>query len=137
MTYRLLDHTADLRIEVDGGGIRGLFINSAMALMDLLVGVDSDRVDYYCDVKASGDTYEELLVDWMREILFIFDTERKVISTFDIVEFSGNYLLARCGGYSFDPKKDEVRVEIKAVTYHGLEIKERGEKMFASIIFDV
>ena len=135
--YRILDHTADLRIEVKGRGVEGLFVSSAEALTDLLVDIDSIEKKYNIEVSAEGENRGELLVDFLRELLFLFSVKGKIFSKFDIMKFSDKKIAARCFGENFDPKRHELKIEIKAITYHGLEITEDGEDYHVSIIFDV
>ncbi len=137
ISYRILDHTADLRIEVTGKGIEGLFVSSAEALTDLLVDINSVDTKYNIEVSANGDNRGELLVDFLRELLFLFSVKGKIFSKFDIMELSDKKTTARCFGEDFDPKRHELKIEIKAITYHGLEITEDGKDFRVSIIFDV
>ena len=135
--YRILDHTADLRIEVKGRGVEGLFVSSAEALTDLLVDIDSIEKKYDVEVSAEGEDRGELLVDFLRELLYLFSVVGKIFSKFDIMNLSEKKITARCFGEDFDPKRHELKIEIKAITYHGLEITEDGEDYHVSIIFDV
>lgn len=135
--YKILDHTADLRIEVKGKGIEGLFVSSAEALTDLLVDIDSVDRKYNIEVSANGDNRGELLVDFLRELLFLFSVKGKIFSKFDIMKLSDKKITVRCFGEDFDPKRHELKIEIKAITYHGLEITESNGFFWVSIIFDV
>lgn len=153
--YRLLDHTSDLRIEVFGRGKEGLFASAGEALTDLLVGIEKVGGESGCknevsryEVVAAGDTLEELLVDWLRELLYIFYSKGKLFSVFEIAELTEKGVRAFCSGEEFDIKRHGIKTEIKAVTYHGLEIKiegadagvsgKNGERNYtAAIIFDV
>jgi SHS2 domain-containing protein len=135
--YKILDHTADLRIEVKGKGIEGLFVSSAEALTDLLVDIDSVDRKYNIEISANGDNRGELLVDFLRELLFLFSVKGKIFSKFDIIKLSDKKITARCFGEDFDPKRHELKIEIKAITYHGLEITESNGVFWVSIIFDV
>jgi SHS2 domain-containing protein len=135
--YRFLDHTADLRIEVEGGTLEELFREAAAALFDVIVGLDSVEVREFREVRASGEDTKELLVDWLRELLYRFDGEGMVFSRFEITDFSGTGMRARCGGEPFDRRRHRIRHEIKAVTYHGLEIVERKGTLSVSVVFDI
>lgn len=135
--YRILDHTADLRIEVTGKGIEGLFVSSAEALTDLLVDIDSIDTKYNIEVSADGDDRGELLVDFIRELLFLFSVKGKIFSKFDIMKLSDKKITAHCFGEDFDPNRHELKIEIKAITYHGLEITKSENDFRVSIIFDV
>lgn len=141
--YRQLDHTADLMIEVVGKGREGLFVSAGEALTDILVGIErvgGKANDGFgaMEVTAEGETLEELLVDWLRELLYIFNVKGWIFSAFEIVELTQKHLRAVCSGEPFDIEKHGIKTEIKAATYHGLEIKiddESGD-CTAVILFD-
>ncbi len=142
--YRQLDHTADLMIEVVGKGREGLFVSAGKALTDILVGIErvgGEANDGFgtMEVTAEGETLEELLVDWLRELLYLFDVKGWIFSAFEIVELTNNSLKAMCSGETFDIEKHGIKTEIKAATYHGLEIKINDESgdCTAVIVFDV
>jgi SHS2 domain-containing protein len=136
-TYRFLDHTADLRIEVVADTMEGLFYEAATALFDITAGIRSIDVREFREVRASGDDVRELFVDWLRELLYRFSGEGMLFSQFEIVTFSETEICARCGGEPFDGRRHEVRYEIKAITYHGLEIVRREGQLSASVVFDI
>jgi SHS2 domain-containing protein len=135
--YRFLDHTADLRIEVTADSMEGLFVEAAAALFDITVGLGTIDVREFRQVRASGDDVRELLVDWLRELLYRLSGEGMLFSRFEITDFSETGITARCGGEPFVKGRHEARREIKAVTYHGLEIVRRDEKFSVSVIFDI
>jgi SHS2 domain-containing protein len=140
--YRLLDHTADLRIEVFGKGKEGLFVSAGEALADLLVGVDrlGEGEAIRREVSATGETIEELLVDWLRELLYVFSVKGVVLFRFEIVEMTEKGIKAACIGEKFDIERHGIKTDIKAVTYHGLEIEidgGEGDSYRAAIVFDV
>ena len=135
--YRFLNHTADLRIEVSADDLTDLFREAAESLFDVLVGIGSIHVRESVEVTASGEGIEELIVDWLRELLYRFSGEGMVFSRFDIIESSRTTIRARCGGERFSPDIHEVRFDIKAVTYHGLSIRESDGRVVASLVFDV
>lgn len=135
--YRFLDHTADLRIEVTADTLEGLFVEAAAALFDITVGIGSIDVREFRRVRASGDDTKELFVDWLRELLYRFTGEGMLLARFEIESISETEIAARCGGEPFAIGRHKVACEIKAVTYHGLEIVRRGEKYHASVVFDI
>ena len=136
--YKLIDHTADLGIEVTGRTKRDLFAKAAMSLMDILV-----------ERKASGDGGKEkaltvegsdpadLLINFLREILYLFNGEALIIGNFDITKCDNKQLAARLFLEPYDKKKHVMKTEIKAVTYHGLSVERIKKGWKARIIFDV
>jgi SHS2 domain-containing protein len=135
--YRFLDHTADLMIEVEADDLVGLFREAAESLFDVIVGIGSIHVREFVEVSASGEGTEELLVDWLRELLYRFSGEGMVLAQFEVIEFSETSIRARCGGERFSPDAHEVRFDIKAVTYHRLSIRRENGIVRASLVFDV
>ncbi len=135
--YRFLDHTADLRIEIQADTPAGLFVEAAVALFDVIAGVDSIEVEEFREVAASGENPRELLVDWLRELLYCFAGERMVFSRFEITAFAETEIRARCGGEPFVPGRHQVKHDIKAVTYHGLEIEEHDGTFRVSVVLDI
>jgi SHS2 domain-containing protein len=135
--YRFLDHTADLRIEIRADTLAGLFVEAGIALFDVIAGVDSIGVKEFREVRASGENPQELLVDWLRELLYCFAGERMVFSRFEIMAFSETGIRARCGGEPFTPGFHQVKHDIKAVTYHGLEIDEHDGTFRVSVVLDI
>lgn len=135
--YRFLDHTADLRIEVEADTLAGLFVEGAAALFDITAGIESVRIMEFREVRASGDDAGELFVDWLRELLYRFTGEGMLFSRFEIMMFSETEIRARCGGEPFVGQHHEVKCEIKAVTYHGLEISRSQGKFRVSVVFDI
>ncbi len=135
--YRFADHTADLRIELEADTLVGLFIEGAVALFDITAGIESIEIMEFREVRASGDDARELFVDWLRELLYCFTGEGMLFSRFEILMFSETEIRARCGGEPFIGARHEVKWEIKAVTYHGLEISRSRGKFRTSVVFDI
>jgi SHS2 domain-containing protein len=135
--YRFLDHTADLRIEIEADNPAGLFVEGAAALFDMTVGLESIEVREFREVRASGEDTGELFVDWLRELLYLFAGEGMLFCRFEVEALSATGIRARCGGEPYDGRCHGVKCEIKAVTYHGLEVRRDGDKLRASVVFDI
>ena len=86
--WRLLDHTADIRLEVWGTSLEKLFINAAKSLSTLLTSPTEPNSEEQIQVALEGGELDELLVNWLREILFFTQTRRIVVTEADIVELS-------------------------------------------------
>jgi len=134
--WRLLDHTADLRIEVYGASVEELLLNAGVALARILDPEPEIPPDRELDVVVEGETSEELLVDWLREILFQSETENFVLVSAEIIELAGSKLKARLLGVTRPPDTKPAE-EIKGVTYHGLAIEEADSGYVARLVFDI
>jgi len=134
MRYRLLEHTADAMVEVHGTTLGERYANAAYALFDQITDVTKVEPKGEVKIVLSAETREQLLVDFLQELLFIHDTEDLVFGRFS-VETNGRTLEAHISGEEFDEKKHTKRSVVKGVTYHKLEFDD--EKGTLTVLFDV
>ena len=133
----MFDHTADLGVEVFGKDEKELFSNAAFAIFDLIVdlrNVTSREVHRFV---IDGADREDLLVNYLREILYMWGGQGLLLKDFSISEISSQHLVGEARGEPFDPDKHSIKMEIKAVTYHQVEVKETKERWKARVILDV
>jgi SHS2 domain-containing protein len=136
LPFEVIDHTADIGIIARGKDVAALFSNAAEGMLSLLIDVDTLRQDTDKEIKLEAGDAETLLVQWLNELLYIIYTERLVLCKFDIV-IDGNRLTAKCAGHELDLKDNRIRREIKAATYHDLQIVQRDGGYRVKIIFDI
>ncbi len=134
--WRLLDHTADIRLEVWGTSLEKLFIYAAKSLSTLLTSPTEPNSEEQIQVALEGGELDELLVNWLREILYFTQTRRIVVTDADIVELSETSLKARL---KVRKKRigAETSIEVKGVTYHGISIRVNDQGYTAQIIIDI
>ncbi|MFH1829602.1 MAG: archease [Pseudomonadota bacterium] len=137
--YEIIDHTADIGIRVKGSSLEELFVHAAEAFFDLIV--ESKRsfipsIDVPISIKAPS--VDQLMVRWLSELLFVFETRRLVLSKFYIDEIDETHLDGLAKGLKFDSTRHDQKLDIKAVTYHKLLVeKTKDGKWKAEIIFDI
>lgn len=136
--YKLIDHTADLGIEVTGRTKRDLFTKAALSLMDLLV----ERKGTPTGVKkkalsVEGSDPADLLINFLREILYLFNAEALIVEECSIQECTNQRLVAKLRVEPYNKEKYSMKMEIKAVTYHGLRMERTKSGWVARVIFDV
>jgi len=136
-SWRLLDHTADIRLEVLGRTREALFVNAALGLTSLLEAPSSAAPETEFEIVVDGVDYEELLVDWLSEILFLNQTKGLVPVEVHINHLSERRIEARIEGRFAGPEEQGQELEIKGVTYHGLSIVKTDEGYSARIVFDI
>ena len=135
--YELLDHTADIGIVAFGGDLPEAFGSAAYAMFDILVDIgEIKEIDKY-DLHVFANSIEELLVTWLDELLYRYETERFVCKRFVINDMDDRSLYAIVFGEKIDPDRHEVKTEIKNVTYHQLRVEETDEGWEVQVIFDV
>jgi len=134
--YDVIKHTADIGIKVYAKSLNELFINAAIGMFDTIIGVGNIASEKQKHIEISSEDKNELLVEWLRELLFRFNTEKMLFSRFDIEKLNPTSLSAKIYGEVFSAEKHNINTEIKAVTYHGLDIKEKDGFLSVQIIFD-
>jgi SHS2 domain-containing protein len=135
--YTLLDHTADLGIKVRGTDLKDLFESAGRALMHLMVGADIPSKTTSMEISVSGEDLADLMVRWLGEVLYLFAGEKLVVTSIRMGSVSSSYLEATLETAPFEPEFHEVLSEIKAVTYHQIQVTQKTNGWEARIIFDV
>ncbi len=134
--YALLDHTADLGIKVRGVDLKDLFETAAKALMHLMTRGESPGITTEMNITVSGQDLPDLLVRWLGEILYLLEGEDLVVTSVHIDSIFPSRLDATLQVIPFDPAFHRIRHEIKAVTYHQIQVMNKGSIWEAQVIFD-
>ena len=131
--FEELSHTADLSIRVRGVSLADLFVVAARGMFSLMVDPKTIAPRVARPVSVEALDWEMLLVEWLNELLFLYEQEGMLFSRFTVKSLQRTSLSAVVWGVSAEP----TRSEIKAATYHGLRIvRERGWWR-ADVVFDV
>jgi len=135
--YKLIDHTADIGIEVYGNTLQDLFAHAGFALFDIItdmayVGTKEER-----SISITGIDREQLLVNWLSELLYLHDIETLLFRQFNVLNINEDCLNAVVSGEKFVEGKHSIKTEVKAVTHHDLSIKQEKGRWKARIIFDL
>lgn len=140
--HELFDHTADIGIRAEGADPSELFAEAGRGLMAVIVEEPgAARVERRIEIELSGEAPEDLLYDWLSELLYTFEVEGVVVCGFDVrVEAKAGAwsLKAACEAAGFDPGRHGSGHEVKAVTYHGLKVERiEGDRWRAEVIVDI
>jgi len=136
-TYKVLDHTADIRIEVWGKTKKELFANAVQALFDLMFDIQYINTVEEKNVKINGADIEDLLVNFLREVLYLFNGKRWLVKKCKLLEMKSGQIVAQLQGEPYNSDKHQLKTEVKAVTYHRLSVKKMAQGWKAKVIFDV
>ncbi len=134
--YRDLEHTGDIGIEVNAPTRAGLFRRAALVLASLLVEPSSVASKQTRTFEVVADDDIGLMHDLLTELLQTFAADGFIWREADLDE-RGRGLHVVIRGEAFDPSRHVSRGEIKAVTYHQMNLKKAGNQWSARIIFDV
>ena len=136
-TYELIDHTADVGVKAYGKTISEAFENAAKGMFDIIT--DSSEIEnigqYNLELEAPD--LEQLLVDWLSDLLFLNSAKNLVFGFFKIeLDEKNSKLSAKVFGEKFNISKHKAGAEIKAVTYHMLEVKKK-KPFHVQVLFDI
>jgi len=135
--FEIINHTADVGIIAYGADVKELFSNSALALFSLITELESVEEKLHLDLEVSSEDRDSLLVEWLNELIYLFDVKHILFNRFDIESLTHNELKATCYGEGFDPMKHKIKTGVKAATYHMLRLDKNGGRYKAQIIFDI
>ena len=135
--YQTFDHTADLGLRVRADSVERLFQEAALGLTSVFVeNVQDVRCEREVSFQIDGTDLDYLLFDWLNELLFQFEHHGQVFSDFH-VSLPSDGLTAVAKGESFDPERHRALQEVKAITYHGFEVREQDGLWLAEVILDL
>ncbi len=137
--FEFLDiSTADVAFAAYGHDLKELFTNSARALFEIIVATKGIEPEVKKPVEVKGHDLKSLMFNWLSELIFLSSSEEIVFSQFNVkVDEGALALSADCYGEKIDPKKHELRTEVKAATYHKMEIEKSDGIWRAQVIVDV
>ncbi len=135
--FSLLDHTADMGILVRGTNLKNLFEEAAKSMMHVMLKGTQGGKTQTIKLSVTGNDLPDLMVRWLGEILYLFEGEKTVATDISVDAISPSHLDATVQTILFDPSLHEILSEIKAVTYHQIEVAKKGERWEARIIFDL
>ena len=140
--FTFLEHMADAYIEAYGDTLEELFENAAIAMFEVMTDTSKVSPVEVRSVETEGFDLENLLYKWLEEWLIIRDSENMVFSKFKVKKIAkvreDKYIIEGLGwGERFNPEVHEIRTEVKAVTYHMMEIKQKNGKWVARFLLDI
>ena len=138
MTYRYLDKiaTADIAFESESDTVEGLFRDSALAVMETMINLKDVKQETKKIIEIEATNIEDLMFDWLSELVFIKDSENMLFSKFNIT-IKDNKLKAECFGEEINQKRHKPRVDVKAITLHHFKVENIKNKWKANIIIDI
>lgn len=135
--YRLLEHPSDLGIEAEGASLAEVFATAAEALTDIIADVSQSGESVCRKVTVRASDYEQLLVRWLSEVLWLYDGGGFIASSFDIDRILPTELSATLRGELFDSRKHTGRLDVKAVTYHQVSVRKTDDGARVRVYLDI
>lgn len=135
--YEVLEHTADVGLVAYGRSLAELFVNAAKGMFSLMTTLEQVEPVTEVAIKVEAEDRETLLVEWLNELLYQLEVNNLFFSAFFIDKLSDTQLQAVAKGEAINPDKHELKLQIKACTYHELKVKQQNNLWRAQVIFDI
>ena len=136
-SYEFFDHTADIGIRVRAPTLSALIIPAGEALYAVIgeIAGRGDRKPVTFDL--TGEEPGELLRDYLGELLILFERDARIASAVEVSTFTDSRLAVTVHARPIDRGSSVFHHEVKAVTYHELDVKAVPGGYEATIIVDI
>lgn len=147
--FAIFDISGDVGITAFGKTMEEVFIHAATGMYSLITNIDAIGEQRSIDISVESGSLEGLLVSWLNELIFHFDTYGFIGKTIVVTEIPSAlsshpggegevcHLKAVVTGEEFDPERHEGKLLIKAATYHRLKIEKKDDIWEVTVIFDI
>jgi len=135
--YRFFDHTADFGLEIFGDDAPSLFEEAAKALFDLITSPPDEKQGDRREFDISGEDWADLMVNWLRELLYLWNGESLLVRGIELTNLEETRIQATVICENYAPDRYEIRNEIKAVTYHQIDVGPFEDGWRARVVFDI
>jgi len=135
--FEVLDHTADIGLVVYGEDLKALFENAGKAFFHLITDLRKVRRRIERQIDIGGESLDRLMVDWLSQLLYLHDVENLLFKGFKVESVGKDGLKAVVKGEPFRDGIHVIKTEVKAVTYHRIEVGQKNGHWRAQIIFDL
>jgi SHS2 domain-containing protein len=120
-----------------GTTLAELFQNAAAGMFSLMVAPETVRSDVRREITVGARDVEGLLVAWLAELLFYVDAEELVFGRFEVSSIDERHITATAFGEPINPESHELRLGVKAVTRHMLDVSRERDGFRATVLFDI
>jgi SHS2 domain-containing protein len=135
--YRIIPRQSELAVRVVGTSQAQLFVNAASALFDVITDCEKIDVKEQMQLEVEGTDRDDLLVNWLRELLYLYQGSAYLLKGFTIREMKDTVVKAEVSGEKLDPDRHEIKQEIAAVAYDQSHMQKTGDQWIAQVILEV
>jgi SHS2 domain-containing protein len=135
--FEILEHPSDLGIQAHGNSMQEIFRNAAHGLISVIAG--ASRIESRLERKVTIQSLdrENLMVRWLTEILYLYDAEKFLTADVKFETLTDVSLQARLFGELYNASNHELKLDVKAITYHQLMIEDHDGDWIARVFVDI
>lgn len=139
--FEFLEHVSDAYVAAYGRSLEEAFENAALAMFDTMADTSTIEPKISDSFQLKAHDEYALLYSWLETLLLKFETEMKLYSQFNVTSIDRDNgtltLSAKAQGETYSPEKHRPKVEVKAVTYHKMEIITKPGLVVVRYILDL
>lgn len=135
--YRIIRSSPDLTLKIVGKTQAEVLANSAFALYDLMTDLEKVQEQDHLPLEVEGIDDDDLMVNWMRELLYLYQGSGYLLKEFEVHEARDFYVRAEGRGEKFDPDRHEIQKDIRTVVYRQCRMGRTGDHWTAQISFEL
>lgn len=135
--FEFLDISGDAGVRAWGSTLDEVFVSAAEGMYSLITDIEGVRGERREDISIKSRSSEGLLVAWLNELIFRFDTYGFIARKMDIESLNDSEITASVWGEEFDPERHERGLLVKAATYHNLKFEKKDGLWQVEVIFDI
>lgn len=138
LSYKSLEHATDAIFEVTAPNLEEAFVVAARSVIETILDVDSIEEKQEKTLVVSGKDLSYLLYNWLEEIIILTITDGFAAKTLTVqIEKNSEYkITSTLTGEKIDIRKHHFKVEIKAPTFHEMEIRQ-GDTVYMRYLLDL
>ena len=137
MTYKFLEHTADVKFQAKGNTLEPAFISAAGALNETIYGKTKILSQKQKIIKIKGIDLQNLLYNFLEEFLYLLDAEDFLISKIKEIKINKNTLMLKATLLGDKASNYKFTNDVKAITYNSMFVKKQKEEYILQVVLDV
>ncbi len=135
--FEILEHPSDLGIEAHGNSMQEVFRNAAHGFMSVIAGASKIKSCENRSIVLQALDRENLMVRWLTEILYLYDAEKFLTADVKFETLTDTLLKANLHGEPYDASRHELKLDVKAITYHQLKVEGHDGDWIARVFVDI
>jgi SHS2 domain-containing protein len=139
--YEYLYHIADAKFRAYGSTLEEAYENAALAMFNVMINTSGLGTSELRDIEVGSNDIKGLLVEWLSELLYLFEVEEIIFSEFKIISIEktndGFSLKGKASGEPIDLSRHNFDTQVKAVTFHDLEVEsDKAGRFWVQVVLD-
>lgn len=136
-TFSMIDHTADIGIEVYGETFPSLLEHAGSALFQIITDTSKIKESISYQIDIPSENHEVALRQWLENLMIQFNGSNYLFTKFQVSMDESSHYIGKAWGEIYNPERHIIHTEIKGITYHQFQVCKTSDGWKARIIFDI